>query len=115
MILLPVLVKPWRLIIESTPILSQIFHSYSSLTGLSMTHLWLIIVLYFANGFFRKDLPGGQLNILTSKQVIDMELYPATRREEVAYWTETIYAFAGSGILLFLPSGVLAYFILIRP
>lgn len=113
-ILLPVIAKPWRLIIENTYLLSQIFHSYSSLSGLSMVNLYLLIILYIVKSFFRKNLPNDQIFPVTYDAVIKMGIYPKTRKAEAEYWLNFLFALASVTLWLFLPFGVLAYLILIR-
>lgn len=113
-VLLPAIAKPWRLIIENTYLFSQIFHSYSSLSGLSMVNLYLLIILFIAKGFFRKNPPDDPAFPVTYNAVIRMEIYPKTRKEEAEYWLNILFAVVSVTLWLFLPFGVLAYFILIR-
>lgn len=112
-VLLPVLSKPWRSVIESVPFLSQVFHYYSTLSGWAMVNLLILVILFFIRNFLVKSIPGGQASILTYKNIIDMELYPRTKKEEFAYWSEIFFSATATTLWLFLPFGVLAYFILI--
>lgn len=57
------------------------------------------------------SLPGGAAAFLTYRNVVDMELCPRTRREELAYRTDVVFSLGCTTIWLFLPFGVLAYFI----
>lgn len=111
-ILLPTLARPWRLMIESTPLLSEVFHSYSSLSGISIINIGTLIAIFTARNLFRP--PSGQPTILTYSMIINMEIYPKTKREEVAYWLDIIFGVASVTLWLFLPFGTIAHLILIR-
>jgi hypothetical protein len=113
-ILLPALVKPWRLIIESTFLTSKIFYSYSSLSGLSMINLYFLIILFFVRSLFHKNLPGNQTFPITYDAIVRMELYPKTKRAEAEYWLDFLFSVASVTLWFFLPFGILAYFILGR-
>lgn len=110
-ILLPVLSKPWRSIVEALPIFAKIFHDYSTFSGLAMVHFYISMALFLVRGWQIRSLPGGNAFPLTYRNVVDMELVPRTRTEECAYWIDISFGFVGATLLLFLPFGVLAYFI----
>ena len=92
-VLLPILSRSWRAIIESTPLVRVVFHDYSTFGGLAMANLYILMALFLI------------------RNVVDMELFPRTRREEFAYWADISFGFVGATLWLFLPFGVLAYFI----
>lgn len=110
-VLLPVLSKSWRAAIESAPIVRNVFHDYSTFSGLAMLNLYILIALFLIRSLQIKSLPGANAIALTYRNVVDMELYPRTRREEFAYWTDILFGLVGPTLWLFLPFGVLAYFI----
>ena len=110
-VLLPVFSSSWRAVVESTPIVRWVFHDYSTLSGLAMTNLYILMTLFLVRSWQVKSLPGGAAFSLTYRNVVDMELFPRTRREEFAYWADISFGFVGTTLWLFLPFGVLAYFI----
>lgn len=110
-VLLPMFSKTWRTIIESTPVVKSVFHDYSTFSGLAMVNLYILMALFLVRSWQIKSLPGGAAIALTYRNVVDMELFPRTRREEFAYWTDISFGFVGTTLWLFLPFGVIAYFI----
>ena len=110
-VLLPVFLRSWRTVIEGTPIAGGIFHAYSTLSGLAMVNFYVLIALFLMRSWLIKSLPGGDAFGLTYKNVVDLELFPRTKREEFAYWTNISFGFLGTTLWLFLPFSVLAYFI----
>lgn len=110
-VLLPILSRSWRAIIESTPLVRVVFHDYSTFGGLAMVNLYILMALFLIRNWQIKSLPGGAAFSLTYRNVVDMELFPRTRREEFAYWADISFGFVGATLWLFLPFGVLAYFI----
>jgi hypothetical protein len=110
-VLLPIFSRSWRTVIESTPIARWVFHDYSTFSGLAMVNLYILMALFLIRSWQIKSLPGGAAFSLTYRNVVDMELYPRTKREELAYWTDISFGFVGTTLWLFLPFGALAYFI----
>ncbi|MFM5741313.1 hypothetical protein ACET6W_01065 [Aeromonas veronii] len=110
-VLLPALSRPWRAVIENAFIVREIFHDYSTFSGLAIANLYILIALFLIRTLQIKSLPGGSAFALSYKNIIDMELFPRTSKEEFAYWTEIVFGLAGTTIWLFIPFGVLAYFI----
>lgn len=111
-VLLPAISKNWRSIVENTPVFSHIFYSYSSFSGLSMSNLFLLIVLFFAKNSFRQNSAAALNSPQTNHESVRLELYPKTKREEATYWIEFLDSIASVTLWLFLPFGTLAYFIL---
>lgn len=58
-VLLPVLSKPWRFLIENSPVLSQIFHDYSTMRGWAMGNLFVIVANFLILNPFIKYMSGG--------------------------------------------------------
>jgi hypothetical protein len=110
-VMLPMFSKTWRTIIESTPVVRSVFHDYSTFSGLAMVNLYILMALFLVRSWQIKSLPGGAAIALTYRTVLDMELFPRTRREEFAYWTDISFGFLSTTLWLFLPFGVIAYFI----
>lgn len=110
-VLLPVFFRGWRMTIEGAPIVRGIFHHYSTFSGMALVNLYVLAALFLARSWQGKSLPRGAHTILTYRDVVDMELYPRTRREELAYWTDISFGLAATTLWLLLPFGVLAYFI----
>lgn len=109
-VFLPTISKPWRAAIENTSIVTRIFHDYSTLSDLAMANFFILNALFLVRGALIKYMPGAGSSGLTYRDVMEMELYPRTIKEELAYWIDIAYGAAGTSLWLFLPFGVLAYF-----
>lgn len=110
-VLLPVLSKPWSAVIDGVPFVSRVFHDFSTLSGWALANFFVLMMLFLARSAVIRNIPGGHVPIRSWREVVDMELYPRTRKEELAYWSDFAFAVAGTTLWLFLPFGVLAYFI----
>lgn len=110
-VLLPTLSKPWRAIIDGIPIVARVFHDYSTLSGWAMAHVFILVSLLLVRNALSKHMQGGYTVGLTFRDVMDMELYPRTRKEEFAYWTHVVFTAAAAPNLLLLPFGCFAFFI----
>lgn len=109
-VLLPALLEPWRIFIDALPIFSQVYHDYSTFTGLAMTHLYIGMFLALTKLFYwGKYNPSG--DIVLYKGSIAPLLCPRTINEEISFWIETFALILVTSVWLFLPFGVLAYFI----
>jgi hypothetical protein len=108
-VLLPMFSKPWRAVIESIPIVAKVFHDFSTFRGGSLVLLFILIVLFFAKSSQIKNRPGGECFPLTYRNIVEMELYPRTKKQEFAYWTYICFESASATLWLFLPFGTLAY------
>lgn len=58
-VLLPILSRSWRAIIESTPLVRVVFHDYSTFGGLAMANLYILMALFLIRNWQIKSLPGG--------------------------------------------------------
>lgn len=110
-VLLPMLLKNWRAVIEKTPVAARIFEDFSSLSGLAMLLFFFLMGLFLLWNGLKSGLPAGRNSFLTNKDIVEMELYPRNKREEFIYWIDFVFAVTGTTLWLFLPFGVLAYFI----
>lgn len=110
-VLLPTLSKNWRAVIEKTPIAGRIFQDFSSLSGLAMLLFFFLLGLFLIWNGLQSRLPAGRNSFLTNRDIVGMELYPRNKKEEFIYWVDFIFAVTGTSLWLFLPFGVLAYFI----
>ena len=113
-VLLPMFSKTWRTVIESTPVVSAVFHAYITFSGLAIVHLYFLMALFLVRNWQIKSLPGGTAVPRTYSDVLDMELFPRTRREEFAYWTDILFGFGGATLWLFLPFSLFAFFMNLR-
>lgn len=110
-VLLPTLSKPWRAVIDTIPFVAGVFHDYSTFSGAALANLFGVILLFAVHNLLARHIPGGATAILTYRDVAEMELYPHSRKAELAYWAKLAHTLASTTMLLFLPFGVLAYFI----
>lgn len=108
-ILLPMLLKPWRNIVEGLPILAHIFHDYSTFSGLAMANLYIGMLTAVIKLYWGKRSPSG--DVISYKDGIAPLHLPRTRKEEISFWIEAIALIFVTSVWLFLPFGVLAYFI----
>ncbi|WP_200384610.1 hypothetical protein [Rhodocyclus tenuis] len=108
-VLLPTMSKSWRSVVEMMPIAGRIFQDFSSLSGSAM------LLFYFLSGLFviqtrvQSKNPAGQASFLTYRDVVEMELYPKNKGEELAYWVDFSLAVTGTTLWLYLPFGILAF------
>lgn len=110
-VLLPTLSNNWRTVIENTPIAGRIFQDFSSLGGLAMLLFFFLLGLFLIWNGLQSRLPAGRNSFLTNRDIVEMELYPRNKKEEFIYWVDFVFAVTGTTLWLFLPFGVLAYFI----
>ncbi len=113
-VLLPVFLKSWGAFIQHTPIFSKIFHDYTTLSGLALINFYPMIFLLICKISIIKNIPGGSMPVCTYHEVIEMELYPQTKKEEFAYWICIFFDVVASTAIIFIPFSSLAYFILLR-
>lgn len=108
-ILLPVLWKPWRSVVEGTPLLAQVFHDYSTFSGLALLNLYAGLLTAVTKPYWAKHSPSGP--IPPYKDDIAPVACPLTKKEEVSFWVEIVALILVTTVWLFLPFGVIAYFI----
>lgn len=110
-VLLPTLSSNWRGVIEKTPIAARIFQDFSSLSGLAMWLFFFLMAMFLVGNGLKSELPTHRGFFLSHRDIVEMELYPRNKREEFIYWFDFVFAVTGTALWLFLPFGVLAYFI----
>jgi hypothetical protein len=92
-VLLPLFLERWRRVIESTPVVAHVFQDFSTF-GVWTKALFPVLgpmVLLIGKGY----QSGGwdskkQRRVPFVNQVVNLELYPRTRREEISFY---IYMF----------------------
>lgn len=110
-VLLPTIINDWRAIVEKTPIAAQVFRDFSSLSGSAITLFFFLTSTFLVCNALKNNLPARRIPFLTYRDVLEMELYPQNRKEELAFWIDFILATTGTTLWLFMPFGVIAYFI----
>lgn len=108
-ILLPVISKPWRNIVEGLPLLVDIFHAYSTFSALAMANLYIGMLMTVIKLYLGQNSPSG--DVVPYKDGIAPLHCPRTRKEELSFFIEAIALILVTSVWLFLPFGVLAYFI----
>jgi hypothetical protein len=108
-ILLPVLWPTWRHIIETTPIVATIYHDYSTFSSLALINLAAAAVITLAKTFWA--IPEAGAAKPSYKDLLYLEDYPRSKRQEIGYWIEIATFLIASTMWLFLPFSVMAYFI----
>ena len=111
LVLLPILSRDWRAVIEDIPVVSTIFRDYSTLTGVAIVNFFLIALFGFLLTIFEKHRPSQGRPGVTFKHFIDMELYPNTSKQEFVYWLETISRVVIPSAFIYIPFGILAFII----
>ena len=116
LVLLPALNNPWREIIEAFSLTEWVFRAFSTLSGGAIIWLGILMLLHLILNFMVKDYPGGwnptkEWGFPSPQQVVEKELYPRNRKEEFVFWIGIILGTVGTTFWLYLPFGVLAYFI----
>lgn len=98
-VLLPMFSKVWRAIIEGPPMVRSLFHDYSTMSGLAMANLYILMALFPVRSRHIKGLPGRASIFFAYRNVMEMEIFPKTRKEGRAYWADAnvqAILFAGS-------------------
>ena len=113
-VMLPVMLKSWGAFIQNTAFLSKIFHDYSTYTGLAMINIFTLVFIFFVRQSLIKNIPGGMMSVYTYRDVMEMELYPRTKKEELAYCVSIAFDVAKSTVPIFLPFGIIANTILLN-
>lgn len=108
-VLLPVLSKPWRSIVEGIPLLAEVFHDYSTFSGLALFNLFAGMLTAITKPFWAKHSPSGPTP--SYRDYVAPVACPMTRREEVSFWIEIVALILVTTVWLFLPFGVIAYFV----
>lgn len=110
-VLLPTLSKNWHAVIEKTPVAAKVYQDFSSLSGSAMLLFYFLMGLFLVWNGLKNKFPAGRTSLLTYRDVVEMELYPRNRREEFIYWLDFVFVITGTTVWLYLPFGVLAFFI----
>lgn len=108
-VLLPVLWKGWRHIIEAIPIVATISHDYSTFSGLALINLAAAAAITLAKIFW--TVPEAGTAKPSYRDLLYLEDYPRSRRQEIGYWIDIATFLIASTMWLFLPFSVIAYFI----
>ncbi|MFN3716747.1 MAG: hypothetical protein ACK4R8_08500 [Thiobacillus sp.] len=108
-VLLPTLSKPWRGIVENTPLLAKVFHDYSTFSGLALVNLFAGMLTAISKPYWSKSSPRGP--VPSHKTYLAPVACPATKKEEFSFWIEIVALILVTTVWLFLPFGVMAYFL----
>lgn len=118
-VLLPVIAKPWRKIIEGFSPTAWIFHEFSALSGVALIPFLVSITMHLILNARVKDFPGGwnptrEWGFPTPRQVVEKKLYPRNSREEFVFWVYIIGGTFGTTALLYLPFAILAFLMRVK-
>lgn len=114
-VLLPMFSKSWRAVVESAPIAGGMFNDFSTLSGWAMLLFLSLMTMFLILNWKVNDYPGGwhptkQRGFPNPRQVVEMELYPRTHREEFVFWIGIVFGAVGTTIWTIF-CGVFAFFI----
>ena len=115
LLMLPILCRPWRAIVESIPPLAWFFDEFSLFRGYAMGLLYAYAVFVFILSVMAKHYPGGWDWAKESrhpylKEMIEKQLYPRTKKEEFVYWVDLVFGILETTVWLYLPFGLFAFF-----
>lgn len=118
-VLLPALNKSWRKIVEAFPPTEWIFHDFSTLSGWALLLFGGLMAGYLFLNFRVKDYPGGwnptkEGRFPYPEETFEKELYPRNKKEEFVFWVNIFVGTVGTTFWLYLPFGVLAFFIRLK-
>jgi hypothetical protein len=116
-ILLPALIKSWKAIVERIPILTLLNQLFTT------PNIWLTFIFVFGvgchiyssskidgNNYSHHHYPINLKGVRSPQQVIDMELYPASKIEERVFWVDFI---GGVWLSIFFWFGILGGFVML--
>ncbi len=95
-VLLPMLLKSWRSTIEDTPIAAHIFRDFSTFSGLAIVLLATLMLIFMILNWTVDNYPGNrnptkQFGFPTPSQIVEMALYPQTKREKFVFWCDILF------------------------
>jgi hypothetical protein len=117
-ILLPAMYRSWRSIIESVPLLHWIFLTFSNFEAPAISLMYFMMFLGLLVMFTRRDHPEerGQseahAGFLGFAYVSGEKHYPRTRKEEFAFYAESLFETVLTTSWIYVPSAALANMII---
>lgn len=108
-IFLPTISSAWRSVIEKSILFDKMFYDYSTFSGLAMINLYMGMFVALAKPYWSKHTPSGDL--IKTKKGTSSFRYPRTKREEISFLADSIALILVTSVWLFLPFGMVAYFI----
>lgn len=115
-VLMPAMSKGWRSLIQDISVTNWIFEEFSRFGSFALALLAMLLsmtsALYSLHHYFPGDWDVWQEHGFPSAKVIrDRALYPKTLKEEFTFWTLILFGMFGSSIWLYLPFGLISFFI----
>lgn len=108
-VLLPALSRPWRGIVESMPLLAEVFYDYSTFSGLALINLYAGMITAITKPYWFKHRPTGP--VPSHKNRPAPVACPTTKKEEFSFIVEIIALSLVTTGWMFLPFGVIAYYV----
>lgn len=98
LIFLPAVWIEWRAHVIEIPVISGLFFDFHSIQGNYLLVFYFCIIMYIAVNFKAQDFPGGwdpkkQHRFPTSNEIVRLELYPVTKKEEFVFWLDSFTGF----------------------
>ncbi len=106
-VLLPTLSKPWRGVIEKVSIFAQLFHDYSTFSNWALINLYIGMVTALVR-IYQKSRGCPDTSY---EKIVRLKIYPKTLKEELSFFTDIFGSIFSATGWLFLPFGLIAYFI----
>lgn len=108
-ILLPSVIQDLQVIVERAPCLARVFNDYSTFSGLALIHLFLGLLTAVTKPYWSKNTPIGHVPVYKGRRA--PVACPVTVKEEISFWIEIFSLILVTTVWLFLPFGVIAFFL----
>lgn len=108
LVLLPAVSPSWRALIERVPPLGALSADYAVLGASARIHLAILFAAWVARMAATVGPSADGARPPGFDEIVARNLYPRTRREELAFWIDVVQAFAATSLWLLMPFGVLA-------
>lgn len=108
-ILLPAIIKDYGAFVVEIPWLSRVFYDYSTFSGLALINLFLGMLTAITKPYWSKSRPSGNIPVFKGRPA--PVACPVTYREEFSFWMEIFSLVLVATFWLYIPFGVIAYFL----
>lgn len=116
LVFLPAVSKSWHTTIKGIPVFLWVYEEFSRFGSIALTILFVAVFLNIMLHLFFKHFPGSwdvqkECGFPTANIVKERRLYPINRAEELMFWMHATIGLFGFFVWIYMPFGVLAYFI----
>lgn len=111
LLILPMFWKDLRIFIENTWIIRKFFYDFSTFTGTSLIALYFLIGLFILKNLLQLNSFTSPSTSLTYKNIVEMELYPVTKKQELIYFVDIIYGIIAAPMFVLFLFSLFAFLI----